>query len=135
MFRAPVNGSPLLVKIINGLSSKNIPYEKLFHLGFLISIGGARIRIEKNEVIDIDEVYTLKPDTETILVPPTEVKIILNDFLNTAVNKFGKERILSIQLLNIIVKLLSEMFLNQTIYIIMKSIVLYINRCKVLFKI
>ena len=67
VFRAPVNGSPLIVKVLNGLSSKNIPYEKLFHLGFLISIGGARIRIEKNEVIDIDEVYTLKPDTETIV--------------------------------------------------------------------
>ena len=93
VFRAPVNGSPLIVKVLNGLSTKNMPYDKLFHLGFLISIGGARIRIEKNEVIDIDEVYTLKPETETILVPPKEVKIILNDFLNNAVNKFGKERI------------------------------------------
>ena len=91
IFRAPVVGSPFLVRVINGLSSKNIPYEKLFHLGFLISTGGTRIRIEKNEVIDMDEVYSLKPETGIIVVPYTK-QMTLNEFLNNTINKIGKER-------------------------------------------
>ena len=69
VFRAPVNGSSLLVKFINGLSSQNIPYEKLYHLGLLLSIGGTVVRFEKNEVIGIDDAYVLKPETESIVVP------------------------------------------------------------------
>ena len=69
IFRAPINGSSLFVKVINGLSTKDIPFDKLFHLGLLITINGTRIRVEKNEVIGIDEVYTLKPETEVIDVP------------------------------------------------------------------
>ena len=59
IFRAPINGSSLFVKVINGLSTKDIPFDKLFHLGLLITINGTRIRVEKNEVIGIDDVYTL----------------------------------------------------------------------------
>ena len=39
------------------------PYEKLFHLGFIITIGGTKIRVEKNEVIGIDDVFTSKPES------------------------------------------------------------------------
>ena len=61
VFRAPINGSSLLVKVINGLSSQNIPYEKLYHLGLLLSINNTIVRFEKNEVIGIDDAYVLKP--------------------------------------------------------------------------
>ena len=91
VFRAPINGSSLLVKVINGLSSKNIPYEKLFHLGLLITVNGTRIRVEKNEVIGIDDVYTLKPETEIISVPFNK-QLTLNELLNNTVNKIGKEK-------------------------------------------
>jgi len=94
IFRAPINQSPLFVKVINGLSSQNIPYEKLFHLGFIITIGGTKLRVEKNEVIGIDEVFTSKPETEFLEVSiQGRAPIIFNDFLNNAVNKFGKDRI------------------------------------------
>ena len=91
VFRAPVAGSSLLVKVINGLSSKEIPYEKLFHLGLLITINGTRIRLEKNEVIGIDDNYTLKSETETIDVPYNK-QLTFNELLNNTVNKVGKER-------------------------------------------
>ena len=94
IFRAPINQSPLFVKVINGLSSQNIPYEKLFHLGFIITIGGTKLRVEKNEVIGIDDVFTSKPETEFLEVPiQGRAPIIFNDFFNNAVNKFGKDRI------------------------------------------
>ena len=79
------------MKVINGLSSKNIPYEKLFHLGLLITVNGTRIRVEKNEVIGIDDVYTLKPETETIPVPFNK-QLTLNELLNNTDNKIGKEK-------------------------------------------
>jgi hypothetical protein len=91
IFRAPVEGSSLLVKVINGLSSKDIPYEKLFHLGLLISLGGTTLRIEKNEVISIDDVYQLKPTTEKIVVPYNK-QLSLNELLNNTVKNIGKER-------------------------------------------
>ena len=93
VFRAPLKQSSLLVKVLNGFSSENIPYEKLFHLGFIISVGETKLRVEKNQVISIDEVYTLKPETEIIEVPLNSKQITFNDFLNNAVNKFGKDRI------------------------------------------
>ena len=94
VFRAPVNGYSYVVKFLNSMSSQNIPYEKLFHLGFIITIGGTKIRIEKNEVISIDDVFTTKPESEFIDVPiQGKAPIIFNDFLNNAVNKYGKDRI------------------------------------------
>ena len=86
VFRAPINGSSLLVKVINGLSSQNIPYEKLYHLGLLISIGGTVVRFEKNEVIGIDDAYVLKPETETIVVPYNK-QITFNELINNTINK------------------------------------------------
>jgi hypothetical protein len=80
VFRAPINGSSLLVKVINGLSSQNIPYEKLYHLGLLISIGGTVVRFEKNEVTGIDDAYVLKPETETIVVPNNK-QITFNELI------------------------------------------------------
>jgi hypothetical protein len=91
IFRAPVEGSSLLVKVINGLSSQNIPYEKLFHLGLLISVGSTKIRIEKNEVIAIDDMFSLKPGTETIAVSLNK-QLTLNELLNNTVNKIGNEK-------------------------------------------
>jgi hypothetical protein len=91
IFRAPINGSSLFVKVINGLSTKDIPFDKLFHLGLLITINGIRIRVEKNEVIGIDDVYTLKPETEIIDVPYNK-QITLNELLNNTISKIGKEK-------------------------------------------
>jgi hypothetical protein len=91
IFRAPVEGSSLLVKVINGLSSQNIPYEKLYHLGLVLSVGSTKIRIEKNEVIAIDDMFSLKPGTETIAVSLNK-QLTLNDLLNNTVNKIGKEK-------------------------------------------
>ena len=80
VFRAPINQSSLFVKVINGLSSENIPYEKLFHLGFIISVGGTKLRVEKNQVIGIDEVYTSKPETEFKEVPLNQNRLLLMIF-------------------------------------------------------
>ena len=91
VFRAPINGSSLLVKVINGLSSQNIPYEKLYHLGLLLSIGGTVVRFEKNEVIGIDDAYVLKPETESIVVPYNK-QITFNELINNTINKIGKAR-------------------------------------------
>ena len=91
VFRAQINGSSLLVKVINGLSSQNIPYEKLYHLGLLISIGGTVVRFEKNDVIGIDDAYVLKPETETIVVPYNK-QITFNELINNTINKIGKQQ-------------------------------------------
>ena len=97
IFRAPVEGSSLLVKVINGLSSQNIPDEKLYHLGLVLSVGSTKIRIEKNEVIAIDDMFNLKPGTETIAVSLNK-QLTLNDLLNNTVNKIGKEKMFMEQL-------------------------------------
>ena len=90
VFRAPVGNSSLMIRIFNGLSTKNIPYDTLFHVGLLVMINGVRIRIEKNEVISIDDVYTLKPQTETISVSYNK-QLTLNELLNNTISKIGKE--------------------------------------------
>ena len=100
IFRAPINQS-----------SQNIPYEKLFHLGFIITIGGTKIRVEKNEVIGIDDVFTSKPETEFLEVPiQGRAPIIFNDFLNNGVNKFGKDRIFKYSDFSIIVNVSAKMY-------------------------
>ena len=92
VFRAPVGGSSLMVKVLNGLSTKNIPYDTLFHAGLLITLNGVRIRVEKNEVIGIDDNYTLKPQTETKEVPHNK-QLTLNELLNNTINKVGREKV------------------------------------------
>ena len=91
VFRAPINGSSLLGKGINGLSSQNIPYEKLFHLGLLISICGTVVRFEKNEVIGIDDAYVSKPETETMVVPYNK-QITFNELIHDTINEIGKQQ-------------------------------------------
>ena len=73
------------------MSTKDIPFDKLFHLGLLITINGTRIRVEKNEVIGIDDVYTLKPETEILDVSYNK-QLTLNELLNHTISKIGKEK-------------------------------------------
>ena len=84
--------SSLFVKVINGLSSKDIPYDKLFHLGFLLTIGFTKIRLEKECCHGIDAYYTLKPERKTIHVPYNK-QITLNEVLNNTINKVGKKKV------------------------------------------
>lgn len=92
VFRVPISASDNIVKLINMMSTKNIPYEKLFHLGLVLTIGGTDIRIEKTEVLCIDDMYTEKPDMVKI---PIQINgsITMNELLNNAINKVGKEQI------------------------------------------
>ena len=64
---------------------------KSYYLGLLLTINGVRIRVEKNEVIGIDDSYTLKPETETIDVPYNK-QLTLNELLNNTINKIGKQQ-------------------------------------------
>ena len=68
VLRAPINGSSILVKVINGMSCR------------------IKIRVEKNEVIVIDDVYTLKPQTETIDIPYNK-QITLSKLINNTIKK------------------------------------------------
>ena len=92
VFRVPISSSNNIVKIINTMSTKNMPYEKLMHLGLVLTITGINIRIEKTEVLCIDDMYTEKPDMEKI---PIQINgsITMNELLNNAVNKVGKDKI------------------------------------------
>lgn len=51
-----------------------------------------KIRIEKNEVIEFDDDYTLKPETEMMNVPLSK-SITINDLINNLLAKVNHDQI------------------------------------------
>jgi hypothetical protein len=95
--RTPV--SEVLTKVLSTASSNfkeninNMPYDKLFHLFILVRLDGRTIRIEKNEVINIDLISKLTPDTELKKVSEIPMPTItLNQFLANGKSFMGSEK-------------------------------------------
>lgn len=95
--RTPV--SKILESTLSNLSTQfkqnleKSPYDKLFHLFILVKLfDGTIVRMEKNEIINIELNSTLKPNTETEPVNNIPQNITIMDILNNARKLMGDDK-------------------------------------------
>ena len=90
VFRHPINSAYL--KTLNAISVRKIEYDKLYHLGVVVTIqSGIHILIEKNEVIDIRIIESLEANDETIDVNPAPEGLTVNLMLYHCQEKLGSK--------------------------------------------
>jgi hypothetical protein len=77
----------------NELRSK-YGFDKLFHLSLVFRLSnGKMIIVEKNEVVNINDTYTTKPDTEVFQVTGYSGGKTLYDFINGARQKVNNDKL------------------------------------------
>ena len=73
---------------------KQKQYDQIFHLALICTIEGKNIIVEKNEVVNIDTSYTSSNNTQVCDVNLNGVVIAINELINNAIAKVGKENII-----------------------------------------
>jgi hypothetical protein len=73
---------------------KGYGYDTMFHLFMLVRfLNNSTVRIEKNEVIRINNTFQLSKDVQSIDVPLLGKKLTLNEMFNTTIQRVGQERV------------------------------------------
>lgn len=84
-------GKETIINLMNLFVKHHPINDQLFHLFFVLTIDGKRYLFDKNEVVNIRN-YENSHIDESINIALTK-NVTLNELLNNAVNKFGKERV------------------------------------------